>query len=77
MPREHQPLIELERMIVLMIVAFEAILPVDALLGADEASLKSPSATPLLACQPRNIARETSPGTPQIAVPRQIQRGGG
>jgi hypothetical protein len=37
----------------------------------------SPKATPLLPCQPRSIARDTSPGMPQIAVPRQIQRGGG
>ena len=30
-----------------------------------------------LAAHPRSIARDTSPGTPQIAVPRRIQRGGG
>ena len=40
-------------------------------------SFRSPSATPLLACHPRSIARDTSPGTAQMAVPIQIQRGGG
>ncbi len=35
--REHQALIELERMIVFAVIALEAVLAVDALLGADEA----------------------------------------
>src|SRR6201996_9481687 len=37
MAREHQPRIELERRVVLIVVAFEAVLAVDALLGADKA----------------------------------------
>jgi hypothetical protein len=40
-------------------------------------SLGLPRTTPLLACHPRSIARDTSEGMPQIAVPDQIQRGGG
>ena len=64
-------------MIVFVIITFQPVLAIDALLGADETELVLSSATPLLACHPRSIARETSPGTPQIAVPRQIQRGGG
>src|SRR4051812_21804531 len=37
MTREDQALIQLERVVVLIIIAFEPILTVDALLGADEA----------------------------------------
>src|SRR5260370_5872142 len=37
MPREHQALIELQRMVILAVIAFEPVLAVDALLGADEA----------------------------------------
>ena len=36
MPREHQPLIELERMIVFAIITLKPVLPVDTLLGANE-----------------------------------------
>jgi hypothetical protein len=37
MTREHQALIELELRIVFAVIAFEPVLAVDALLGADEA----------------------------------------
>src|SRR5262245_57832792 len=37
MPRKHQPLIELQRMVVFVIIALEPVLTVDALLGAHEA----------------------------------------
>src|SRR5260370_8089104 len=37
MPREHQPLIELQRMVIFAVITFEPVLTVDALLGADEA----------------------------------------
>src|ERR1700687_4630887 len=37
MTREHQALIDVERMIVLTVIAFKSVLAVDALLGADEA----------------------------------------
>src|ERR1700709_81521 len=37
MPREHQPLVGFERMIIFAIIAFQPVLAVDALLGADEA----------------------------------------
>ena len=40
MTREHQTLIELERMVVFVVIAFEPVLAVDALLGADEAELR-------------------------------------
>ena len=36
-----------------------------------------PSDTPLWPCQPCSIAADTACGTAAIAVPRQIQRGGG
>src|SRR5215510_14844698 len=37
MAREHQPLVELERTVVFVVIAFEPVLAVDALLGADKA----------------------------------------
>src|SRR5258708_14156735 len=37
MTREHQALIDLERMIVFAVVTFKSVLAVDTLLGADEA----------------------------------------
>src|SRR5882672_5647620 len=40
MTREHQALIEFERMIIFVIIALEAVLAVDALLGADETELE-------------------------------------
>src|SRR5271170_3756440 len=40
MAREHQALIWLERMIVLAIITLEAVLAVDALLGADKAHVR-------------------------------------
>ena len=40
MTREHQPRIEIERMIVFVIVAFEAVLSVHRLLGTDEADIR-------------------------------------
>ena len=39
MAREHQPLIDLERVVVFAVIALEPILAVDALLGADEAEI--------------------------------------
>ena len=39
MTREHQPLVDLERMIVFAVITFEPVLTVDALLGADEAEV--------------------------------------
>ena len=37
MAREYHALLDLERMVVLAVIAFESILAIDALLGADEA----------------------------------------
>src|ERR1044072_467402 len=37
MPRKHQPLVELERMVIFAIIALEPVLTIDALLGADKA----------------------------------------
>src|SRR3979411_1168480 len=39
MTREHQALIDFERMIVFKVITFKSVLAVDALLGADEAEL--------------------------------------
>src|SRR5882757_944196 len=40
MPREYQPRVEFERMVVFAVVAFEAVLAIDTLLGADEAEIE-------------------------------------
>src|SRR5260370_34106081 len=40
MAREHQALVGFERMIVVVVIAFEPVLAVDALLGADEAEVE-------------------------------------
>jgi len=40
-------------------------------------SLSLPSDTPLWPCQPCSMAADTLCGMAAIAVPRQIQRGGG
>ena len=77
MPREHQALIDVECVVVFVIIALKPSCPSTVCLVQTKPSFGLPSDMPLLACQPRSIARETSPGTPQIAVPRQIQRGGG
>jgi hypothetical protein len=40
MARKHQPLIRFERPVIFIVVAFEAVLPIDRLLRADEAELE-------------------------------------
>jgi hypothetical protein len=65
----HEALIGFELIVVFEVVTLEPVLAVDALLGADEAEPEIAKRCAVVACQPRSIARDTSPGMPQIAVP--------
>ena len=61
MAREDEPRVELERAIILVVITFEPVLAVDALLGADEAELRNCRA-------PRRYwraSRAASPATPR------------
>src|SRR6202042_3261201 len=63
--------------VVFEIVTFEARAPSTVCPVQTKPSLGLPSDTPLWPCQPCSIASLTSRGIAQIAVPCQIQRGGG
>ena len=48
MAREHQALVELERVVVFAVIAFQSVLAVDALLGADEAEIEIAERDPVI-----------------------------
>jgi hypothetical protein len=67
--REAEPLLGLEVPVVLEVVALETGLAVGGLLGAHEAEARIAEAHAIVGVPARSMARETSLGTPQIAVP--------
>jgi hypothetical protein len=75
--RELEPFLGREIVIPLLVVSFNPGWPSTVCPVQTNPSLGLFSTTPLLACQPRSIALDTSDGIPQTAVPDHIQRGGG
>src|SRR5882724_7938235 len=78
MTREHQALIEFERMIIFVIIALEPVLAVDALLGADETELEivqrdAVVSVPAAQHRARNLAgHAANRGTPPDPARRRI-----